>query len=163
MGTLPEDELVATCADCGASIYREHIHRRLAGRWAGGLYCGHCLAARQGPNVGEDMASLSLADESESGDRNQRSSIMGGSAVLSDSTAGEVIAFKRPLNTTGQAATRVRTFHARLTEGAMRHLDRQINAWVDSNPDVEIKFATTTVAPWEGKQAESHLILTVFY
>lgn len=163
MGTLPEDELVATCADCGASIYREHIHRRLAGRWAGGLYCGHCLAARQGATVGEDLAPLSLADESETSDHGQRSSVMGGSAVLSDSTAGDMMTFKRPLQTTGQAATRVRTFHARLTEGAMRNLDRQVNAWVDSNPDVEIKFATTITAPWEGKQAERHLILTIFY
>ncbi|NLX14629.1 MAG: hypothetical protein GXY44_13390 [Phycisphaerales bacterium] len=163
MGALPEDELVATCADCGASIYREHIHRRLAGRWAGGLYCGHCLAARQGVNVSEDLASLSLADETEVGDRNQRSSVMGGSSVLSDSTAGDLVAYKRTLNITGQAATRVRTFHARLTEGAMRNLDRQVNAWVDSNPEIEIKFSTTTIAPWEGKQAEPHLILMIFY
>ena len=60
-------------------------------------------------------------------------------------------------------ATRMRIFHAKLSDGAVGHLDHQINDWLDQNPEIEIKFANTTVGVWEGKHAEPNLILTLFY
>ena len=60
-------------------------------------------------------------------------------------------------------ATRIRTFHAKLSEGAILHLDQQVNSWLDGHPDLEIKFASTTVGTWEGKHPEPNLILTIFY
>ncbi|GAG30077.1 unnamed protein product, partial [marine sediment metagenome] len=63
----------------------------------------------------------------------------------------------------GRGARRVRTFHSKLSEGAVRHLDEQVNAWLESHPEIEIKFANTTVGVWEAKHAEPNLILMVFY
>ncbi len=43
-------------------------------------------------------------------------------------------------------------------------MDAMINEWVDKNPQIEIKHATSTIGMFEGKQRqEPHLILTVFY
>ena len=42
-------------------------------------------------------------------------------------------------------------------------MNRQINDWVDSSPDIAIKFAASTVGVFEGKKAEAALIVTVFY
>jgi len=71
--------------------------------------------------------------------------------------------YRRPLNPAGRGATRVRTFHSKLADGPMGHLDDIINSWLDEHPEVEIKFATTTVGVWEGKHAEPHYIVTVYY
>jgi len=71
--------------------------------------------------------------------------------------------YKRPLNTDGKGATRVRTFHTRLGNNAMSFLDEQINEWVDENPDIVVKFSTSTVGMVEGKKTEPHLIISVWY
>ena len=71
--------------------------------------------------------------------------------------------FKRPLNQPGQGASRVRTFHARLSGSAMDFLDEQINDWLEGNPEISIKFASSTVGVVEGKRADPHLIITVWY
>ena len=71
--------------------------------------------------------------------------------------------FKRPLNQTGQGATRVRTFHARLSDSAMKYLDEQVNTWIDENPDIEIKSTNSTVGMVEGKRTEPHLIVSIWY
>jgi hypothetical protein len=70
----------------------------------------------------------------------------------------------RPLNKTGEGATRVRTFHAKMNDGAMAFLDQQINEWLDGHTDYEVKFTTTTVGVLEGKRGvEHHLIINVWY
>ena len=71
--------------------------------------------------------------------------------------------YKRPLNITGRGATRVRTFHTKLSDTAMSYLDGLINDWLDDHPDIEVKFSNTTVGVVEGKRAEPHLIITVWY
>ena len=71
--------------------------------------------------------------------------------------------FKRPLLPFDQGATRVRTFHIRLSDKAMSYLDEQINEWLDNSPDVAVKFTNTTVGMVEGKKIEPHLIITVWY
>jgi len=60
-------------------------------------------------------------------------------------------------------ATRCRTFHSKLNEGAVAFMNDQINTWIDENPDLRIKFATSSIGVFEGKHADPNLILTIFY
>jgi len=91
------------------------------------------------------------------------SKIHGFSAGAGISAKGKEQAYKRPLNVTGRGATRVRTFHTKLSDTAMNYLDGLINDWLDEHPDIEAKFSNTTVGIVEGKRAEPHLIITVWY
>ena len=70
---------------------------------------------------------------------------------------------KRPLNISGKGATRVRTFHTKLNDGAFAFLDGQINEWIDSNDNIEVKFCNTTIGVVEAKRSEPHVIMTVWY
>lgn len=71
-------------------------------------------------------------------------------------------AWKRPTNLTGTGATHVRSFHCKLTGDSLENLDRQINEWLDSHPDYEVKLVTTTVGEWTGKLKEPNLIIQVW-
>ncbi len=168
MSDSSDAEPVSSCAGCGASIYQEHIDRNLAGLLSGDLYCPHCLTAkRQADSAmgsGQDIESLSLVDEPGSDDQAGRSSIHGFSGFsVPDAMGAEKEEFQRQLNLTGKGATRIRIFHSKISEGAVRHLNEQINEWLDANPDIEIKFANTTVGMWEGKHSEPNLLLMLFY
>jgi len=70
---------------------------------------------------------------------------------------------RRRLIQSEQAATRCRTFHAKLSDASLAYLDNQINEWIDTEPEVSIKFATSCIGVVEGKHAEPHLIVTLFY
>jgi hypothetical protein len=37
-------------------------------------------------------------------------------------------------------------------------MDNQINEWLDANPEVEVKFVTSTVGVFEGKMREPALV-----
>jgi hypothetical protein len=74
----------------------------------------------------------------------------------------ETTQFQRPL-IKGANATRVRTFHTKLADAAIKFLEDQINEWLDANPDIEVKFSNSTVGTVEGKRAEPHLIVTIWY
>ena len=69
----------------------------------------------------------------------------------------------RPLHPEAQYASRCRTFHAKLNEGAIAYMNNQINEWCDANGEITIKFATSTIGVFEGKHADPHLILTIFF
>ena len=69
---------------------------------------------------------------------------------------------KRPLNVTGQGATRTRTFHSKLNDAALALMDQAINEWADSS-EVEIKCVSSCIGIFEGKKPESHLLVTVCY
>ncbi len=71
--------------------------------------------------------------------------------------------YKRPLVNTETGATRVRTFHVKLTDTAMHHLDNVINEWIDENEEIIVKFVKMTVGAVEGKKTEPHLIISVWY
>jgi len=75
----------------------------------------------------------------------------------------EEMHFKRPINKDSQGATRVRTFHAKLNDGAFHFLDNQINEWIDSHPEVEVKFCNTTIGVVEAKKSEPHMIINIWY
>ena len=71
--------------------------------------------------------------------------------------------FKRPVSRPDEPATRCRTFHGKLTDAGLSHMDEIINEWLDSHPDLFIKSCTSTVGVFEGKSKEPHLLVTVFY
>ncbi|MCK4851426.1 MAG: hypothetical protein KAT11_08750 [Phycisphaerae bacterium] len=71
-------------------------------------------------------------------------------------------ALKRPLNITGQGATRTRTFHSKLNDAALALMDQAINEWVDSS-EIEIKCVSSSIGIFEGKKPEPHLFVTVCY
>ena len=85
-----------------------------------------------------------------------QSSLTGGEGVVDTSN------LRRSL-IEGTNATRCRTFHCKLSDAAMAYMNRQVNDWIDGTDGIEIKFASSTIGVVEGKHAESHLILTVFY
>ena len=72
-------------------------------------------------------------------------------------------AFTRKTSVTGQGATRVRTFHAKIQAESIEFMDDAINLWLDEHPEVEVKFATSTVGTMMGKFPEPNLILNIWY
>lgn len=171
-----EADQVKTCGVCGASIYPEHVKKGLAEDWKGRLLCSHCLREKRDADtavldvpiamVEEDDVGL-LDDGTESGDRREATAIRsfgGGPVGMSESMAGmDVTDLTRPVMTESPYATRCRTFHSKLTDPAMKHMNDQINGWVDSHEDVVIKFATSSIGVIEGKHTDPHLIMTLFY
>ena len=71
-------------------------------------------------------------------------------------------ALKRPLNLTGQGATRTRTFHSKLNDAALALMDQYINEWADTS-EIEIKSVSTCIGIFEAKKPEPHLFITVCY
>lgn len=168
-----EGESLKTCGSCGATIYPEHIERRMAALWEGQLLCRHCLAEkRSASGTAESDGTIRLADfeseDSNSGHSTQIRQFGGGPGGMSDSIVGMALQqqqqdLRRPLLKGSSNATRCRTFHGKLTDAALAYLNDQINSWIDENADIEIKFATCTIGVIEGKHADPHLLLTVFY
>jgi hypothetical protein len=72
--------------------------------------------------------------------------------------------FKRELTHTGTTATRVRSFHGRLSDDGLAYTDDKINEWLDNHPEVEIKHVNCIVGPLEGKvTGEQGLIVVIWY
>jgi DNA-binding Lrp family transcriptional regulator len=69
----------------------------------------------------------------------------------------------RKTSVTGQGATRVRTFHAKIQAESIEFMDEAINLWLDEHPEVEVKFATTTVGTMAGKFPEPNIIMSIWY
>lgn len=166
------DADLLSCDQCGATVYPEHLDKHKAGRVGGKLLCLHCLRERQTgggaadvlPTVEEDgdEAPLAMMDDLE--DQNP----LEGSQIRQFGTGlglqGQMREdFQRPLLKDSRNATRCRTFHAKLTDAAIAHLNESINDWVDEHPDIEIKFAMSNIGVVEGKHQDQHLIVTVFY
>ena len=70
--------------------------------------------------------------------------------------------WKRPPNVSGQGASHVRTFIAKLRADTMLHLDEQINEWLDDHPDYEVKFVTTSVGTLISKNPEPAMFMNVW-
>ena len=165
-------EEIKTCQGCGASIYQEHLDRGTAGFWAGQLLCTICLAERghgkppaprpPAPESPDDLSSISLVEEEPPAGGGETRKFAGTDSLSSPALQDET-KYQRPL-IKGAGATRCRTFHAKLTDGAIAFLNEQINEWCDNNPEIEVKFCTSAIGMFEGKQhQEPNLILTVFY
>ena len=159
-----DSEILMNCATCGASIYREHIHRGLAGMWGGRMLCPACLKPKREPAAAQqataetpDTVPLEEADPSATETAEAEPS-----ATAADTTITEAD-LEESRSTPGQGARHVQTFHAKLSDAALRHMDAQVNTWLKAHPHAEIKFANSTVGVFEGKHSEPNLILTLFY
>jgi hypothetical protein len=111
----------------------------------------------------EEEEAISLIDEPEGKPQTESKIRSFGEGGI---TAGQGVVDTSSLKRTmlkGAAATRCRTFHAKLSDAAVAYMNTQINEWVDSDPEIEIKFAASTIGVFEGKHAEQNLIITVFY
>lgn len=158
MSSAPDN--VMTCSGCGASIYPEHIQRGLAMRMSGQLFCSYCMAEKhKAEQPAGDLVSLALVEESPAS--LERSGSLHGQTGLG--MAVSTGNFKRQLNPADRVATRVRIFHSKMSDGAIRNMEQIINEWLDTDSQITIKYATSTVGIWEGKHAEPNLIVTVFY
>lgn len=176
---MPEkDKDIEICDSCGASVYPEHLESGKAAVMGGKLLCTHCLVEYKKTHHTEDtgfvgqstirspaevaeVEAVGLVDE----DASQASQIRAGGDTLAGSAAQLVddIHYKRPLDPKAPAATRCRTFHAKLNDGAVAYMNNQVNEWVDQNPNITIKSSSTTIGVWEAKKADPHMIVTVFY
>jgi hypothetical protein len=170
------DDGSRSCQACGASIYTEHLDTGIAGYFGGKLLCPHCLeeaeanedvTSSSGSSAADDLEVISLVDDDPAPAAAARSK--GETQIRSFGSESQVGAtydeagLERAVNPNSPAATRCRTFHAKLNEGAVAFMNRQVNEWTDANPAVTIKFATSTIGIFEGKKQDPHLILTVFY
>jgi len=70
--------------------------------------------------------------------------------------------YERPLNLTGQGATRCRIFHSRIAEAPLEHMQQTINEWLDKE-EIEIKHVSQVIGIMEGKTPEPNIIVTVWY
>jgi hypothetical protein len=153
-----------SCTGCGATVYPEHLERQMAGYWSGALYCKYCLADKKAgtapPPVPEELAAFPLEEVAPAA----AAAAPAPAPHPAEAAAPTVIpASRREPRPGSVGATRMRIFHSKLSDGAVAHMDHQINDWLDQNPDVEIKFANTTVGVWEGKHAEPNLVMALFY
>lgn len=71
--------------------------------------------------------------------------------------------WKRKTTANGTGAVRCRSFHGKLSDQGLGFMDDMINEWLDSHPDVEVKFVTSTVGQYEGKIREPALVLNLWY
>jgi hypothetical protein len=178
------DENVSSCQSCGASIYPEHTEKGIAGYLGGQMLCPHCFTdAKKSLAATPGVASSSAVDEMHDEDALKPIAFDGAESPVSSDAghstgihgfSGDTLAsvasglhdeskFKRPLDPTERSATRCRTFHAKLNDSAVAFMNDQMNTWVDSHPDMKIKFATSTIGIFEGKHKDPNLIVTVFY
>lgn len=70
--------------------------------------------------------------------------------------------WSRKTNVTGEGATHMRTFVAKLRIDAIDHLDQTINEWLDAHPEYEVKFVSTSVGTLTGKLKEPALFMNVW-
>ena len=165
------EEHMRQCEACGASIYREHLDTGIAGYWESQLLCPHCLEGKEktsgavdGGGGDDDFESIALADDEPATESQKAATQM---RQVSETQVGvgtfDETGLNSPSDSDHPNATRCRTFHAKLNDGAIAYMNREINQWVDSDENVRLKFATSTIGVYEGKRSDPHLIVTVFY
>ncbi|HKQ49398.1 MAG TPA: hypothetical protein VJZ71_15110 [Phycisphaerae bacterium] len=179
------DTAVKVCQGCQSEITNEQIMQRQAGLVHGVLLCPQCIeqkkreameaqqraaaAAAAAATTAPTAPPKDITEEKISLDADFEAAPTGPSKIRSfaaGSTLGGAhhdTTLHRPITAASDPPTRVRTFHSKLTPGALAHMDDLINEWIDSNPGIFIKHVNTTVGPFEAKHVEQHLIVTIFY
>lgn len=166
------DEFASKCGKCGASVYRQHIDSGIARYEDGKLLCSFCVSeferlhdAAAGAAGQENFVPISFEDDEDEPPKEAlNKSKIHVTAPLQGGTAARTEGpLTRAPDPASPAATRCRTFHAKLNEPSLDFMSNTINHWVDGDSNVRIKFATSTIGIFEGKHAEPHLIVTVFY
>jgi hypothetical protein len=166
-----KEEVLKSCDECGATIYPEHLQKHAAELYKDRLLCPHCLKeqkeqAETGRESDGTDSPIALVAEGEEVDPSKPSTSIhtfGGGVGAPGTAATSEREWQRPLLGDSRNARRCRTFHCKLTDGSFAHLNMQINEWVDTQDDVEIKFALSNIGVVEGKHTDPHLIITVFY
>ncbi len=168
------EEKTRACEKCGASVYPEHIDSGIARYEGGRLLCAHCVSEYESEH---DSAEGGMDEEafepiSLEGHEEAEGSVAGLSSTkihgMSAPTLGkgagwDDLKFKRPLDPKNPNASRCRTFHCKLSEGAVDFLNNQVNEWLDGNPEITVKFANTSIGLFEGKHTEPNIVITIFY
>jgi hypothetical protein len=175
------DEELQACGICGASVYPEHVASGKAAVADERLRCPLCLEeykkthhtdgphfvgqhSMRAPGEGDAFEPIQVEDDDDSeSSASTQVKAFGGNALAGGGADLDDTQYKRPLLGPGQGATRCRTFHSKLNDGAVAFMNQQICQWVDDNPEISIKSATSTMGVWEGKKADPTLIITVFY
>ena len=165
---MSEETNLEQCGSCGATIYPEHVASRKADRIGGTLLCVHCLRERGGAAavpalsaVGSGSAATATAGAATS--VATAAPAKAKATIQYDRVAERRTDYRRALSRDPALATRCRVFHCRLNEASIRNMEEQINQWIDGNEDICIKFSNSSVGTFEGKAADPHLILTVYY
>jgi len=167
-----------TCQVCSAEITPEQIAQRQAGLIQGVLLCPKCVAEKRkaamqqaqaaaqkkaaAAPVDEADIAISLIDDDEMPTSESRV-IRSFAARSTLGGAHHDDKLKRPLGGPRDAASRVRTFHAKLTDAGLANMDDQINEWLDTHPDVYIKTVTSSIGIFESKTKEPHLFVCLFH
>ena len=154
------------CQVCGATVYQQHLDSGIARYENDKLMCKQCLEEYEASHVGGeeiDFAPIALdAPVRERSARKTESLVHGATtATLGAEEGWDDDAFKRPLDPKAQGASRCRTFHSKISEAAIAFMHTQINEWLDSNDQITVKFATTTIGQFEGKHVEPNIIITI--
>ncbi|MFO0839779.1 MAG: hypothetical protein U1D55_14810 [Phycisphaerae bacterium] len=157
---MSSDVDLKVCQVCGATVYPEMIQRHTADYLGGKLLCPHCLHEKQAAATPENEPAA--ADATAAPAESAAKRVYGGGGITFERAGAFNESYKRPLLKNGNA-TRCRTFHCRLNDTSINHLNQQINEYVDAHEDVEIKFVSTTIGVVEGKHSEQHLFVTIFY
>ncbi len=160
-------EKTSICEQCGATIYHEHIDAGIARYEGGKMLCPHCVeeydSTHDGSVGGTDEALDPIAFDENSELDSSESRIQAFGGVAMGGGKWDESAFMRPLDTGGKGASRCRTFHSKLNDGAIDFMTTQINDWLEANKNITIKFSNSTIGVFEGKHPEPNLILTLFY
>jgi hypothetical protein len=183
------DTAKRTCQSCSAEITAEQIAQKQAGLVQGVLLCPNCVAekrraamqqaqsaamkkagtppAASAPRaaaqpVDEADIAISLIDDDEMPTSESR--------VIRSFSKGSTLGgkhhedkLKRPLGGPRDAASRIRTFHSKLTDAGLANMDDVINEWLDSHPEIFIKTVTSSIGIFESKTKEPHIFVCVFY
>ena len=169
---MHKDEVASVCAECGASVYRQHLESGIARYEGSRLMCSHCVAEferkhDEAPETADALETIEFEDETNETPAKvdmSESRIHGATkTTLGVGGAWDETKYKRPLQPNQLGASRCRTFHSKLTESAIDYMTNQINEWLDANEDIVLKFSTSTIGNFEGKHTEPNLLLTVYY
>jgi len=76
--------------------------------------------------------------------------------------AAEGFSFSRPMQATGQGATRCRIFRSKISVPAIEGLQEHINEWLDSD-DIDVKDVGHLIGTMHGKIDEDNIIILVWY
>ena len=109
--------------------------------------------------IKEDEEPISLVDESPEDGEKSKAKVRQLGRRAKTSASKE---YKRPLNLTGEGATRCRVFESRIALEPLSHLEERINDWLDSE-EIEVKHVGHNIGMLQGKTAEENLIVTIWY
>ncbi|MCO6436433.1 MAG: hypothetical protein J5J06_05040 [Phycisphaerae bacterium] len=167
-----QQEQHSVCTSCGASVYPEHLDSGIARYEGGKLMCPHCVVEYEKAHEGEDLddpdlAPIAFDEDDSSGTRidlgGTRIQTTAAESMLGYQGAWDDSKWNRQPDPKQAGAIRCRIFHSKLSEAALGFMNNSINEWLDTNPNVVVKSASTTIGQFEGKHTEPNIIVTIFY